>query len=223
MLEPPARNMMWRFGYPTPPNYEDSELFCGGIAIQYLRNNGSCGVCGDRYDHPQPRPHETGGMFATDIIARTYQPGQVIDVIVDIVANHEGYFEFSLCPRGEDRFLETEECFEDNILELSDFSGTRYYVPHNNTGLFFMQVKLPKDVTCMNCVFRWHWHSGNNWGICDDGTMRKGCGPQENYRNCADIRIFAGAGIAGPIYYSNFNETKPESNVTDTESKRKTE
>ena len=33
MIEPPARNAMWRVGYPTPPNFEDSELFCGGIAV----------------------------------------------------------------------------------------------------------------------------------------------------------------------------------------------
>lgn len=33
VFEPPARNTMWRFGFPTYPNYEDSELFCGGIKV----------------------------------------------------------------------------------------------------------------------------------------------------------------------------------------------
>ncbi len=33
MFEPPARNTMWRFGFPSFPNYEDSELFCGGIKV----------------------------------------------------------------------------------------------------------------------------------------------------------------------------------------------
>lgn len=33
MMEPPARNTMWRFGFPTKANYEDSELFCGGIKV----------------------------------------------------------------------------------------------------------------------------------------------------------------------------------------------
>lgn len=33
MIEPPARNAMWRVGFNTTPNYEDSELFCGGITV----------------------------------------------------------------------------------------------------------------------------------------------------------------------------------------------
>ncbi len=36
LFEPPARNSMWRFGFPTYPNYEDSELFCGGIKVILL-------------------------------------------------------------------------------------------------------------------------------------------------------------------------------------------
>lgn len=28
-----------------------------------------------------------------------------------------------------------------------------------------------------------------NWGKCDDGSSRTGCGPQEEYYNCADIAI----------------------------------
>jgi len=31
LMEPPARNTMWRFGFSTLPNYEDSEMFCGGL------------------------------------------------------------------------------------------------------------------------------------------------------------------------------------------------
>lgn len=33
MIEPPARNSMWRVGFDTKPNYEDTELFCGGISV----------------------------------------------------------------------------------------------------------------------------------------------------------------------------------------------
>lgn len=33
MLEPPARNTLWRFGFKAPPNYNDNELFCGGIGV----------------------------------------------------------------------------------------------------------------------------------------------------------------------------------------------
>lgn len=34
MFEPPARNTMWRMGFETHANYEDSELFCGGISVR---------------------------------------------------------------------------------------------------------------------------------------------------------------------------------------------
>ena len=30
MVSPPARNSMWRYGFPNPPNYTDNQLFCGG-------------------------------------------------------------------------------------------------------------------------------------------------------------------------------------------------
>ncbi|OQR72295.1 hypothetical protein BIW11_03798 [Tropilaelaps mercedesae] len=33
LIEPPSRNTLWRFGYNAAPNFEDSELFCGGIKI----------------------------------------------------------------------------------------------------------------------------------------------------------------------------------------------
>lgn len=32
LMDPPARNAMWRFGFPNAVNYNDNELFCGGYA-----------------------------------------------------------------------------------------------------------------------------------------------------------------------------------------------
>ena len=31
MMDPPARNSMWRLGYSNPTNYNDNEVFCGGF------------------------------------------------------------------------------------------------------------------------------------------------------------------------------------------------
>ena len=31
MMDPPARNAMWRLGYSNPINYNDNEVFCGGF------------------------------------------------------------------------------------------------------------------------------------------------------------------------------------------------
>jgi len=77
LMDPPARNAMWRFGYPNPVNYNDNELFCGGYAVQWERNGGRCGVCGDAFHLKAPRPHEAGGEFAKGIISRYYTAGQV--------------------------------------------------------------------------------------------------------------------------------------------------
>lgn len=31
--EPPSRSSMWRFGFNTPHNYNDNQLFCGGFDV----------------------------------------------------------------------------------------------------------------------------------------------------------------------------------------------
>lgn len=32
---------------------------------------------------------------------------------------------------------------------------------------------------------------GNSWGICENGTGAIGCGAQENFRGCSDIRVLS--------------------------------
>ena len=39
MTEPPMRSSMWRFGYDTPVNYNDNELFCGGIQVSTMHRS----------------------------------------------------------------------------------------------------------------------------------------------------------------------------------------
>ena len=34
---------------------------------------------------------------------------------------------------------------------------------------------------------------GNTWGDCGNGTQAVGCGPQENFVNCADVQIVSNA------------------------------
>jgi hypothetical protein len=33
MLEPPNRSSLWRFDPTAPPNYDDNQNFCGGVAV----------------------------------------------------------------------------------------------------------------------------------------------------------------------------------------------
>lgn len=34
MLDPISRSSAWRKGFPVEPNYNDHELFCGGIDVR---------------------------------------------------------------------------------------------------------------------------------------------------------------------------------------------
>lgn len=89
LIEPPSRSSAWRYGFKTPANYNDNELFCGGLFRQ-IANGGRCGVCGDPWDAKQPRPNEHGGTYGLGVIVRKYNPGDVIPIGIDLTANHMG-------------------------------------------------------------------------------------------------------------------------------------
>ncbi|KAL7640472.1 UNVERIFIED_CONTAM: hypothetical protein RMT77_008747 [Armadillidium vulgare] len=191
LLDPPARGTMWRLGFDTPPNYNDHELNCGGYSRQWKKNKGRCGVCGDPWDEPRPRPNESGGIFGTGLISRVYREGEEITVTVHLTANHLGWFEFRICANDQFQHFVTQKCLNENALSLLDRPGTRFEVKSEEVGLFRIKLKLPEGVTCSYCVLQWHYTSGNNWGFCEDGKNKVGCGPQEVFRGCADIAIFS--------------------------------
>ena len=123
-----------------------------------------------------------------------------MDIMIEIVANHGGKFDFEMCWRDSWDKVETEECFEKLKLtnQQETISGGYGYKlsSASGTGVRAMSVDLPLNRTCEHCILRWHWKSANNWGICEDGSEAIGCGYQEIYRNCADISVKRnGAGI----------------------------
>ncbi|XP_046418425.1 uncharacterized protein LOC124178807 isoform X1 [Neodiprion fabricii] len=187
LIEPPSRASMWRYGFNTPHNYNDNELYCGGFSRQWNRNKGKCGICGDPWDVKPPRPNETGGKYGNSIIVRKYRTGSIIPVQVELTANHHGYFEFRLCPMAHAGTEVTDDCLDQHV--LIEESGTPRYYPGPGNKIFESHYKLPDDVTCSQCVFQWRYVAGNNWGKCDNGTEAVGCGPQEEFRACADISI----------------------------------
>ncbi|XP_076039285.1 uncharacterized protein LOC143024375 [Oratosquilla oratoria] len=199
MMEPAARNCLWRYGFPNPINYNDNELYCGGFVVQYKLNKGKCGVCGDDFRETVPRSHEAGGVYANGIISKRYVAGQVIDIHSDLTANHRGYFEVKLCPNNNPNEIVTQECFDQYTLELADEPGnTKFIIPEDSkkTEYFIHKVKLPDGVTCTQCVLQWKYFAGNTWGSCTDGSTSVGCGNQETFINCADIAINTNAGLA---------------------------
>lgn len=51
-------------------------------------------------------------------------------------------------------------------------------------------IKLELAIRIIDSLaFQWDYVAGNNWGICRNGTEGLGCGPQETFRSCADVKI----------------------------------
>ncbi|GFQ64711.1 chitin-binding type-4 domain-containing protein [Trichonephila clavata] len=190
LFEPPSRSSMWRFGYNTPPNYNDNELFCGGLYVHSIINRGKCGVCGDPYHLRQPRPNEAGGKYGLGIIVRNYTTGQVIKTTIDLTANHLGYFEFRICPNNDTKRIEDQDCLNKYPLQLADGSGTRFHVESWYMGWIDVYLQLPPKLTCSQCVLQWEYRGGiKQLGIMFKWKATAGCGPQETFRSCADVAI----------------------------------
>ncbi|KAK3088238.1 hypothetical protein FSP39_016498 [Pinctada imbricata] len=168
--KPPQRSSLWRYGYDTPPNYTDNELYCGGIDALKLAE-GKCGPCGDPYIGV--RQHEAGGKFASGIIVERLPFGaKELDAIV-------------------------KECLDKTPLRIKEGSPEydyfRYYPeePWNRKDgdRYKLKVQLPTKLICSQCVLQWTYITGNSWGTNKDGASCLGCGIQEEFRNCADISI----------------------------------
>jgi len=198
LMRPAARNSMWRFGFGTPINYSDNEVFCGGVGKQFKPpNNGRCGVCGDNWAEERPRENENGGKYGTGTISEVFMQGQIMDVEVELTTNHWGWFELKLCPVNDKLGQETAECMDKHPLYLvDDPTSSRFYIPSDSKkkDTFNYKVQLPHDVVCSQCVVQWTYRTGNTWGICANGTGAIGCGDQEMFRNCADIKIISNVG-----------------------------
>lgn len=76
----------------------------------------------------------------------------------------------------------------------------RYYIG-SESKVYEMRYLLPPDLTCSQCVLQWRYLAANNWGRCDDGSEAVGCGPQEEFRACADVAIEAKTGSADDTPY----------------------
>jgi len=188
LVEPPSRSSMWRFGFATPHDYDDTAGFCGGFNTQWAVNDGKCGVCGDAWNAEVKEHEAPGGKFATGTIVREYTAGQSIDISVEVTANHRGSFTFRLCRAPSAEQDPSQECLDQHLLTTS--TGEQEWVlPSESNGMYDLQVELPQDYECKQCLLQWTWRVANNWGTCEDGSGAIGCGKQEHFRACADVSI----------------------------------
>nr|XP_032288888.1 uncharacterized protein LOC6629308 [Drosophila virilis] len=227
LIEPPSRASAWRYGFQTPPDYNDHELYCGGFTRQWKHNGGKCGECGDAWDLPEPRPHEHGGQWGQGVVVRSYLPSSEIIIRVELTASHMGYFEFRLCPKPSAK----QSCLDQNVLHIISGSpsqrsptdlDSRFY-PRNGSRIYEIKAQLP-DMLCNQCVLQWRYIAGNNWGMCDDGNGAVGCGPQEEFRSCSDIALTKDARLPNrpvrPIHRITTPSTIPKNDQVEVNKKQ---
>ncbi|XP_072045962.1 uncharacterized protein [Amphiura filiformis] len=189
--DPPGRGTEWRQGYDVPEeqkDYNDMETYCGGKGVQWGSNGGKCGVCGDNWADAEPREHEDGGRYDTEIISRTYFAGQVVELVPEVTANHYGWIEFRLCARDSRDTKLTHACLDEHLLKNIK-SETRFNIG-SQKGKIKFQIQLPAGVTCKHCVIQWKYNTGNDWGTCPNGTSMNGCSDTpEQFYACANVEI----------------------------------
>ncbi len=185
LIDPPSRNAMWRFGFDNPPNYNDNELNCGGFSVQWEKNKGRCGVCGDPSG---VKKHVAPGKYANGIIGEVYRQGQEIEVAVDLTSNHQGWFEFRIAKLTQPLQADDKGRLRGHLLELVG-GGTRFNLPRGSGDqVFKVKLNLPNGLVCDKCVMQWWYSAGNNWD-CDNTGCGMGKGKQEHFVNCADVQI----------------------------------
>lgn len=185
------------------------QMFCGGKQHQYETNGGKCGVCGDPYDAPQPRDNEGGGKYSSGIISKCFEKtASVIEVKVQLTANHLGYFEFRLCEHNDPFTPVTQECLDEHVLSLPDDEGSRYYIGPE-LGEYTVQLQLPENVQCSQCVLQWKYNTGNSWG-CEGDSCGLGYGEQEQFYGCSDVSILDSCENFDHYQYLHGNTVTPK-------------
>ncbi|XP_076439173.1 uncharacterized protein LOC143278047 [Babylonia areolata] len=189
LVEPPMRSSYWRESVPDAPmNIEDAELNCGGFSHQWQQSSGKCGACGDPFG--QFPENQYPGKYSQFPPQRTYKTGTSFNATVYSRPNMLGWFEFRLCTRKDGPDVsDLQGCFDEHVLKIDETGMGRYY-PGSKGGFVDMHVFLPAGVSCHHCLLQWRYNTGyrvdRNKSTCQQCL---GCGPQEQYVNCADIRI----------------------------------
>ena len=165
LYEPPSRASAWLNDTDFTAcckNYDYNQMYCGGFSVQWNKNGGRCGICGDAYDQEEPRTYEKGGAKYLGKIVRTYSKGAEIPVVAQLTANHLGFFEFRICKVDGWATDATHKCLNRTILTIKESNSLRYKV-NANVQTARLTLKLPSDLYCKHCVLQWKYVTGNSW------------------------------------------------------------
>lgn len=114
----------------------------------------------------------------------TWLAGSTQEVSWNVQASHGGVYSYRLCCDGSD----TEECFQQNVLEGED--GNKWFPIPNHTAVppttsDKRKVKIPQHLSGL-CTLSWRWDGGCK--VCDpDQTSESSV-----FVSCADVTITSG-------------------------------
>lgn len=152
-------------------------------------NNGRCGVCGDPWDAPEPRPNEAGGIYARGIIGQTYPTDKrYIDSVIQVTSSMGGYFEFHICPNNNVLKRVDQECLDKYPLQVlskdrTTSYGRRFYpdILAGTGGIVELSLEIPEGLECTQCVLQWRWHGGMHHLLLRLSTLYKNVFQQSRF------------------------------------------
>lgn len=159
LQEPVPRTRLWLINAKLKPNYDNNGILCQ-VQSDRLAQCHECGWFGDT----------TETIIAGPSVNRNFT-GRVL---VTLTANHLGHFVFEMTPFGKAHYAKVTP-------PIPVTMGKNHYEIHLDPVLIPAACKHGSI-----CTLRWTYIGGNNWG-CDASGCGLAHGPQEVFRNCAEV------------------------------------
>jgi len=149
------------------------------------------GLCGD--PKKGARDHEAGGKFGwpKSPIVATYKQNSIVEFVVDLTTNHQGFFEYFICDASKCGGDINEKCFKDGHCHQMKRAKTpacesatskecapidpkypgRWYVGcrvgghvgEHFVGGKYMRYHLPKGFNTAHAVIQFYWVTANSY------------------------------------------------------------
>lgn len=88
----------------------------------------------------------------------------LMQVKVVLTANHVGDFQFKLCPHNNPKERVSPQCLDQHVLTLAGTNEHRYLVSSMQWE-HEIDLQLPPEVVCTQCVLQWTYTTGRCVGI----------------------------------------------------------
>lgn len=78
---------------------------------------------------------------------------------IQLTASHLGNFQFKICSHNNPTVPVSQECLNQHRLNLAGTNEHHFYP--EETGYYEIELQLPQDMTCSQCILQWHYTAGN--------------------------------------------------------------